>query len=566
MFRGRDPQESLFQPNMLIPPAKARRLQRSWAEVFRNRALPLIDEERFADMYCEDNGRPNRAVQTVLGVLILKEMFNLTDEEALEDLEFKILWHHALRLDIEETHLPQKTLHNFRARLMAHDGGRVAFQETTDRIIVALGIRTGKQRLDSTHIMSNIAILTRLGLFCETIRYFFGALRRNLPDLAEVVPTMLVRRYLKEEGEPTSYEDARSGDGRRRLSVCARDLYRLVDRFRGTAAAWLEEYRLLERLLGEQCHVGRHGDGRPGDDDDDAEEGKVPIALKDPKEVSPDSLQSPYDPEVTYSGHKGKGYEAQVGETCHEENICQIITLADVTPSSGSDTDVTVPAIDSLAERNARPDELFADTSYGSGRNAFEAERRGTELVSPVAGPPPRPTPGESAEVEREEPLTPRDFQVDVTGEQPAVCPAGQQAIEEYEREDAPERVEIHFARPVCETCTLRPRCPVKLDQRTGDYVLKADLVKINIERRRIAEANEEWRKRYAVRAGIEGTNSELKRRHGLGRLRVRGGRRVRLAVYLKALACNIKRMIHALQMQEHQAEMARQALVAIPA
>ena len=45
---------------------------------------------------------------------------------------------------------------------------------------------------------------------------------------------------------------------------------------------------------------------------------------------------------------------------------------------------------------------------------------------------------------------------------------------------------------------------------------------------------------------GSRGTNSELKRRHGLGRLRVRGGERVRLAVYLKALACNVKRMVRA--------------------
>ena len=29
-------------------------------------------------MYCVDNGRPNRAVQTVLGVHLLKEMFNPT--------------------------------------------------------------------------------------------------------------------------------------------------------------------------------------------------------------------------------------------------------------------------------------------------------------------------------------------------------------------------------------------------------------------------------------------------------------------------------------------------------
>ena len=236
-------------------------------------------------MYCVDNGRPNRAVQTVLGVHLLKEMFNLTDDEALEQLEFNLLWHHALRLDIEETHLPRKTLHNFRVRLMQHDGGRLAFQETTDRIIQALGIRTGKQRLDSTHIMSNIATLTRLGLFRETMRLFLRAMRREHPELRPGVPEGLLGRYLKEEDESTHYEDARTGEGRRRLSVRARDLYRLVDRFHGTTAAQLEEYRLLERLLREQCHVGKHRDGRPGDDDDDAGECKVPVALKDPKQV-----------------------------------------------------------------------------------------------------------------------------------------------------------------------------------------------------------------------------------------------------------------------------------------
>ena len=288
MFRERDPQVSLWQSEFLVPPKKARRLERSWAEVFRNEALPLIDEERFALMYCADNGRPNRAVQTVLGVHLLKEMFNLTDDEALEQLEFNLLWHHALRLDMEETHLPQKTLHNFRVRLMQHDGGRLAFQETTERIIQALGIRTGKQRLDSTHIMSNIATLTRLGLFCETMRLFLRAVGQEHPELRRVVPEGLVGRYLKEEDEATDYEDARSGEGRRRLGVCTRDLYRLVDGFRSTAAAQLEGYRLLERLLREQCVVGNKRDGRPGEDDDDAGEEAVPITLRDPNPQGPE--------------------------------------------------------------------------------------------------------------------------------------------------------------------------------------------------------------------------------------------------------------------------------------
>ena len=182
---------------------------------------------------------------------------------------------------------------------------------------------------------SYIATLTRLGLFCETMRLFLRALRWEHPELRPGVPEGLLGRYLKEEDEATHYEDARTGEGRRRLSVLP-DLYRLVDRFHGTTAAQLEEYRLLR----EQCHVGKHQDGRPRDDDDDAGECKVPVA-EGPEAGVRRLLQSPHDPE-TYSGHKGKGYE--VAETCHEENATQLITHVEVTPSSGSDTDVSALA------------------------------------------------------------------------------------------------------------------------------------------------------------------------------------------------------------------------------
>jgi hypothetical protein len=531
-----------LQSEFLVPPAKAKRLQKTWAEVFCSKALPLIDEKRFAGMYCEDNGRPNRAVQTVLGVLILKEFWDLTDEEALEQLEFNLLWQYALQLTAEESHLPQKTLHNFRARLIEHDGGRVAFCETTDRIIAALGIRTGRQRLDSTHIMSNMAILTRLGLFCETIRLFLRAVRQAHPELRRLIPERVAGRYLKEEEEATNYEDARSAVGRRRLSVCARDLYRLVERFRGTLAEGMEEYGLLERLLVEQCEVGRQGDGRPGADEDDAGEGLAPVALKEPAEVRSDSLQSPHDPHATYSGHKGKGYEVQVAETCEEENQTQIITHVAVTPSCGSDAAVTVPVIETLSQRQIQPEELFADTTYGSGSNAVEAARRGTELVSPVAGPVPK-----QVEEKEDQRLSAADFEIDVSAVRPTLCPAGCTSIYEHEDEEAPERVEIHFARETCAACPLISRCPVKLKRRVGAYVLETDLVRVNIECRRREQASGEFARRYAVRAGIEGTNSELKRAHGLGRLRVRGCPRVELAAYLKALACNMKRMVHAL-------------------
>ena len=73
------------------------------------------------------------------------------------------------------------------------------------------------------------------------------------------------------------------------------------------------------------------------------------------------------------------------------------------------------------------------------------------------------------------------------------------------------------------------------------------------VARRRRAEADGTFRTRYRIRAGIEATHSELKRRHGLGDLRVRGRPRVVLAVHLKAAACNIKRMVRALMPKPNQ-------------
>ncbi|MCH8962164.1 MAG: transposase [Bacteroidetes bacterium] len=542
MFRKRDPQGNLFETSNLIPLDKAKRLKASWAEPFQSRALPLIDEDLFASMYCDDNGRPNRPVQTVFGVLILKEMFDLTDEEALEHLEFNLLWHHALRLTPEEAHLCQKTLHNFRAGLMEHDLVRLAFEETTNRIIEALGLKVSRQRLDSTHVVSHIAILTRLGLFCETIRVFLSTLESDHPRLYGRVSESLRSRYVKADGEATRYGDARSGEGRRRLSVCARDLYRVCELFRGTEAEKLETYGLLERLLEEQCEVVDHKE-HPSSDDDDRDQGGVPVVLKDSEEVSSSSLQSPHDADATYNNRKGKGYEVQVAETCHEDNEVEMITHVEVTDSCSSDVHATVPTVTALAERGIQPEELVADTTYGSGDNAVAVERLGTELISPVAGSAVavEDTPAEDRS------LTPADFIVSAAYDHPTLCPAGHASIEETESKENPNRVEVTFDQKTCEGCSLFHRCPAKLNRERDGYVLSVDLVAANIEHRRRVEASGAFKDRYAIRAGIEGTNSELKRGHGLGLLRVRGRPRVELAVYLKALACNFKRMVRSM-------------------
>ena len=548
MYRERSPQASLFGTRNLVPPAKAKRLQASWAEAFRRSALPLIDEAVFAPLYCAGHGRPNRPVQTVVGVLLLKEMHGLTDAAALEQLEYNLQWHHALELTPEEAHLPQKTLHNFRARLLAHDGGRRGFAVITDGIRQALGTNVHRQRLDSTHVMSNMAVLTRLGLFCETLRHLLKTLASKHPRLSKRVPARLRRRYLKEDGEATAYPDAPSSAGPRRLSVAARDLYRLHQRLAGTAAEALESYALLQRLLAEQCDVTPEPQS-PSEEDDDDGEGRVPVRLKAAEDVRSDSLQSPYDAEATYNARKGKGYEVQIAETCVEApdetaaedlSTVNLITHVEVTDACASDEHATMPVLEALAQRGQRPDELVADTAYGSGDNAVAAERLGTELVSPVKGPP--------VEVEAEpETVTRTDFQVQADLEDPAICPAGHLAREQTPCEGRPHHATLTFEPEGCESCDLLSVCPVKRNGEADGYVVTVDLKAANLARRRRALASGAFRERYRIRAGIEATVSELKRKHGLGTLRVRGRWRVELAVYLKALACNVKRMVRAL-------------------
>ena len=62
------------------------------------------------------------------------------------------------------------------------------------------GLAAVRQRLDSTHVMSNIAVLTRLGLFTETVTNFLRDLRRDAPAKLVWLGEGYTERYLDREG------------------------------------------------------------------------------------------------------------------------------------------------------------------------------------------------------------------------------------------------------------------------------------------------------------------------------------------------------------------------------
>jgi len=504
----------MFGVEHLLDDAKRERLERSWAHQFHLHALPLIDESRFKKYFHPDNGRPNKSVRLVAGVLVLKDVFDLTDMEALEQLEWNTAWHHALDLTPEEAHTCQKTLHNFRKMLMADDQGAGLFEGTTARMIEAMGLRTNRQRQDSTHVLPNIRVLTRLGLFVDTITPFLRDLRREHPEAYSKVSEELCGRYLDREGY---FADAKRSEAKRRLSESALDVWWLVTHFEGDKAiSGMESFALLLRLYTEQCVVP---------------EGEWVDRVELNEHPGSSSLQSPSDPDATY-GHKGKGYEAQLTETCDEENAFQVVTTVSVHGANESDQHQVVAAL----EQNERvcgsaPTEMFADAGYASGENIVQAQAHGTELVAPI---------GSKASSK----LPVGDFAFDEAGERVVRCPAGREP-DRHQPSRSGDGMLACFASKTCRYCPLREQCPT--EKRKGRRVLKFGRADVAVARRRKEQETSEFKERYKVRSGIEGTNSELKRCHGLGKLRVRGRLRVALSVRLKALALNMKRMVKSL-------------------
>ncbi|MBF0463395.1 MAG: transposase [Magnetococcales bacterium] len=582
MFRPIDKQTSMDELHFWMPDESRERLKRTWPEIFRTQIMRIIPEDAFASLYHAFQGRPNFPVAILVGLSILKEMLDLTDEALMDSFRFDMRFHYALGLRLEETELAIRTLYNFRSRMVGSPAVAATFERVTDQIITILGLNTGEQRLDSSHIRSNMANLARLGLFIKTIEHFLASLKKSFPDRFEALPKAFKERY----GErPGHFGDVRGTQSQRRLNVVAKDLWSLVNRFRADEdVKKMRAYKLLERLLDEQCVVATDDQETPvavkeskgvvldqpqnsddqkgatgsGDADnapvalkkseeilseqsknpddqqstnDHAYEDNAPVTLKKPKEVASNTLQSPSDPDATYSGHKGKGYQIQICETCHKDNAIQVITCAFVEPAHVSDQKATIPVIDALDKRGIKPTRLFADTNYNSGQNLLDAAARGVDLMAP--------TPGQAST----NIIQLCDFNIDYVEFDLQSCPKGFRPVKDTLGADGMTH-NLQFDHTQCAACDMSSVCVVgtqkgRLRFHPTDIVLATA---INYSRHR--EGTEAFKEAYKTRAGIESTNAEGKTAHGMAKFWTRKLPRMMFAGAMKALAINVKRFM----------------------
>jgi len=504
-------QMQIFDPWVFLGDKRRKLMDTSWAGIFQKEVLPILPVRELFPHFNASYGRPTKELYTVIGVLLFQQAFDLTDQETIEQLSFNLQWHYALNIygqSDEATYMSPKTLWNNRDLVTQHELDKIIFQSITSKLADVFGVDTTKQRLDSVHIKSNMQKLGRIRIFSETIHGFLVNLKRNHEPYFATVDDAITQKYLSEKSIGC-FSRVKPSESNKTLDAVSTDLYSLVIQFENVSEICnMNTYKLLKRVLTEQCTV--------------TEKTATP---KTPKEISSDSLQNPSDPDATYSGHKGQGFQAQIMETYSEdkkESVLNLITHVEVEPSHNSDAHALIPAIESVKEQKMMPEIVLADSLYGSDDNTEKADEMAVEIVSPVMG------------GAKDGAL--QAFSLSENGHI-ASCPQGHIPVKTRKREN---RYGAAFNSQCCLSCPMKDSCPAKQGKKYH-YVNYTDK-DLRISKRRAYEQTPEFKNKYRYRSGVEATMSQYDRRTGVKRLRVRGLKAVRYCATLKATAVNIFR------------------------
>jgi len=503
-----DPTESLFSP-MIV-----KRLRNGWAGIFRTQLLHLMPAGQLAKHFNPRMGQPTKELYGMAGVLLLKEFFNCTIERAVEQYLMNIEWQYALNVNPATASMSHATIERYTKLFVEDDLAADIFHRVTSTLIEALELDVSRQRLDATHIFSDMASFGRTRLMGVTIKRFLRQLKRHHRNEFDALDESFRLRY--EPSESHLFADNGTNQRPTRQAV-GEDMLFIVQRFcKNQEIANRDSYKKLCRILEEQC---------------DVEEGHLRVKNKTGGNV----IQNPSDPDATYDGHKGHGYQAQISETCGEQNDVNLITNVTVEPAHTPDGQVIEEMTETLKQKGHNPKILYADEAYGSDANVQTAGKHGIDLQAPVTG-------GREKNNDSQQ-LTLDDFVIDEQSNCVQCCPAGHVPTSS-EYDSKLNRTRTIFPAAVCGQCSFQKNCPVKRSH--GKYILRHTPSAARRASRRAEQRTEVFAENYRIRSGGESVNSGLKRRTGMGRLRVRGIGRVSMAVQLRCAGWNLMRSLAA--------------------
>ncbi|MDD5701412.1 MAG: transposase [Dehalococcoidales bacterium] len=419
-----------FKPGML------KRLDKSWAPIFRKLIFEKIDERRYAALYSSIESRPNFPVNIWVGLEILKALHDYTDEELIDQFHFNLLCARALGQDnLGDITLSERTIYYNRQRLLEYENktGRNLLEEEfkalTDETIMKLKLNTNMQRMDSTMIGSCIKQMSRLELIAKVLQNFYR-------DLSEAEQSRWKERltgYIEEAADHIAYQLKRA-EVEEHVKKLGDLLFELQEAYAGEAEIRaLKSYQHVSRLLMEQYNIKI-----------DLE--KTSLEAKPAKEISSGSLQNPADDTATFRHKNGENYHGDIlniTETCHPDNPVQLLTDISLHTNNTADETILVERIPDLKERTGL-DQLITDGGYSGEKAESACQLESVTLV---------PTEVKGRKLGKDK-IALAQFQIEAN--QVITCPAGQSPLSQTYKPEKEHHI-VHFAAAICRACSQQP-------------------------------------------------------------------------------------------------------------
>ena len=550
MYRATSPQLTLTEPTFLMPGILP---EDDWSFTYKDKIWPLIDENQFKHLYAEEGGAPNISIKLKISLLIFMALEQLNWRQVEFMFMRRLDWINATYTEFGKAFVDHTTLFKFYRQLEDDNSAYQLFVDLTNRFIAECNVSTKKQRVDSFFMLGWLAILSRYGLFKETIRVFLQALRKHKPGLYENVKGELARDYLQDDFDLTEKDKDKT---RVRIKEMARDLYLLKSSFEHNhQVRHYETFKTLVQVFEQQCVIKTKEESSPSDDD--------PTAVKESVEVAGDTattgpeieirekpegdkiISTPHNTDAGYTRKRKQtvvGHKGFVTETCDPDNAIQFITDVNLETATHADAREILAIEQRLEDNGLEPETLYGDAGFVNGESILESEERGIDLAGSSSGR------SQSFEgfVDADRPLDIADFQVSVDDENGELsvlfCPKNQEATDQH-RSEKTGKILVHFKSDTCISCSSRERCPVNIGVRTAT---------LNVDEAQYAGAarhheymgNAEYRKECGIRAGAESLMNEIANAHDGRQSRHRNEKGSRLQLVFAGISCNVKRFI----------------------
>jgi Transposase DDE domain/Transposase domain (DUF772) len=331
----------------------------------------LFPDEFVADLFPSKTGRPSLPADLVGSVLVLKELYDLSDARTADALKFDIRWKVACGRSLLQTSFDPSALVYWRKRIAASERPDRVFDAVAE-VITQTGILRGRRKrcVDST--VFDDAVATQ-----DTVTQLVAAIRkvaRVVPGAAEVIARVCQRDYSQPGKPDIDWDDPAAKQ--QLVSDLVNDALAALAELTGPDApqrddAAADALGLLALVAGQDVEPAEGSDGT---------DGRWRIARK----VAPDRVISTVDPQSRHTRKcKSKRRDGFRGHVAAEPETGLItdceMTMAAGEGSSDAENGVKMAGRDRFHHAGQRADPAGdRDSQAGeAGDGAPEAEAGG---------------------------------------------------------------------------------------------------------------------------------------------------------------------------------------------